>query len=955
MAQEYLKMATNVYKSSKKIDFINAPRLIYNEVEKIKEQLALDKIIVIRDAEGRISLFLTPHKEDFDHVEIETFIQEKLSEESTRISIISNDRVTLNDFLDEIYIQHEKDLDFFGDFILKNYEKYKEKREPAWLIERHLQYTSWFDEDQMEDMKPDLDAKVITGYSYKGGIGRTTLVALLALKAALEGKRVVAIDFDLEAPGLLPKFFNKKRVMERKGIVDYLVEKPILKEKLDIDQYNIRLNKPEIKGELRVFPAGLIESENLLNQNYIQKITRVNFNTFIRSKENTLTQLLKEIDSRYKPDLIFIDSRTGITEIGGLGTKGYSDIILMLFGEDDQNNQGMQIILPLIYGRNIIAINSQLRVRPDDGLDEEVLERFKINLFNTVSCLEEGIVDIADLEDYMGIEKMEYHPDLVFADETKTKLFDIVKNNTYSSVNLIYQQIKERLSNTEIEEKDESDLRETFSTKSVILNNIENLKVDAAKVFQTEGDFTNRFLFREEFKFLFQDDIFFITGDKGEGKTALFSLMNHKDTIIDFRKYLISKNIIKPENDWNFDSVSLEKGFGKPDSEDIQPPQEFFQEMYKEYKTNYEKYVLMWEFILLYQLEKVMYNQEYITEVKFKRISDVYKYLTEEYTMEIVFEVRDRMKVLNTILLDRGKKIYFIYDELDKEITEQRSMRGPIITGLLSMWYKYATLYDNVRSKIFLRNDIFRNEVEMTNKGHLEDYRMILSWEYKDVLKVMFKYLISNFKECRVLLDGVLDTKYEEKLGYFITDNEAELEKAVNTIFGTRMSSGDKAGKVFLWIRKRLSDANNKITPRRIVNLLIIAAEKEFKKVNPNSERLISAKSFEEALTDRDRGVSKLAVEELFEENKEYKPYLSLLADKIDRSVPIDENNLLSAFDQISNELSSDEKISSRTLLKELIEIGVLKEYQRGKKDQSRYSVPEIYLHGLNLTRKGRI
>lgn len=48
--------------------------------------------------------------------------------------------------------------------------------------------------------------RTITFYSYKGGTGRTLLLANLSMLAARLGKRVVALDFDLEAPGLQYKF-----------------------------------------------------------------------------------------------------------------------------------------------------------------------------------------------------------------------------------------------------------------------------------------------------------------------------------------------------------------------------------------------------------------------------------------------------------------------------------------------------------------------------------------------------------------------------------------------------------------------------------------------------------------------------------------------------------------------------------------------------------------------------
>lgn len=45
-------------------------------------------------------------------------------------------------------------------------------------------------------------SRIITFYSYKGGVGRTFALANIAVLLAQRGKRVLAMDWDLEAPGL---------------------------------------------------------------------------------------------------------------------------------------------------------------------------------------------------------------------------------------------------------------------------------------------------------------------------------------------------------------------------------------------------------------------------------------------------------------------------------------------------------------------------------------------------------------------------------------------------------------------------------------------------------------------------------------------------------------------------------------------------------------------------------
>lgn len=57
---------------------------------------------------------------------------------------------------------------------------------------------------------------VLTFFSYKGGVGRTTSLALTATFLARKGKSVFVIDCDFEAPGLI-NFFNSAQSDNCKG------------------------------------------------------------------------------------------------------------------------------------------------------------------------------------------------------------------------------------------------------------------------------------------------------------------------------------------------------------------------------------------------------------------------------------------------------------------------------------------------------------------------------------------------------------------------------------------------------------------------------------------------------------------------------------------------------------------------------------------------------------------
>jgi Mrp family chromosome partitioning ATPase len=60
-------------------------------------------------------------------------------------------------------------------------------------------------------------SRVVTFYSYKGGTGRSMALANVAWILASAGYRVLAIDWDLEAPGLHRYFHPFLRDKELSG------------------------------------------------------------------------------------------------------------------------------------------------------------------------------------------------------------------------------------------------------------------------------------------------------------------------------------------------------------------------------------------------------------------------------------------------------------------------------------------------------------------------------------------------------------------------------------------------------------------------------------------------------------------------------------------------------------------------------------------------------------------
>lgn len=87
------------------------------------------------------------------------------------------------------------------------------------LLDRRIVGSAWVDPPQEVVTQPPR----IVFASLKGGVGRTTALAVTASDLARRNRNILVIDLDLEAPGLGDMLLDDER-MPRFGTVDYLVE-----------------------------------------------------------------------------------------------------------------------------------------------------------------------------------------------------------------------------------------------------------------------------------------------------------------------------------------------------------------------------------------------------------------------------------------------------------------------------------------------------------------------------------------------------------------------------------------------------------------------------------------------------------------------------------------------------------------------------------------------------------
>ncbi len=194
---------------------------------------------------------------------------------------------------------------------------------------------------------PQSDARFVTFYSYKGGVGRSMTLANVASWLVTAGqRRVFAIDFDLEAPGLGYYFARSGLLGEHSpdgpGLVELLTEYRATGVVPDISRFVIQGPEQLGGGRLDFLPAG-----NHDRPGYGDDLAALDWTALYETGFGfeLMEHLRAAIVSAHEPDFVLLDSRTGLHGIGAIATQQLPDVVVLLFSLNAQNLAGTQRVL----------------------------------------------------------------------------------------------------------------------------------------------------------------------------------------------------------------------------------------------------------------------------------------------------------------------------------------------------------------------------------------------------------------------------------------------------------------------------------------------------------------------------------------------------------------------------------------------------------------------------------
>ncbi len=222
---------------------------------------------------------------------------------------------------------------------------------------------------------------VTTFYSFKGGVGRTMALVNVAVELANRGRRVLAVDFDLEAPGL--DTFDVLQPREQvPGIIDFVGDYLTSGQAPEASRFISKAADIGQKGGgLWIMPSGRLDT-------YAANFNQIDWGALYEEHDGYLLfeDLKEQWNQVVKPDYVLIDSRTGHTDTGGICTRQLPDAVVVLFFPNEQNLRGLTRVVRDIRAEAAEPRNKSIELHfvmsnvPDLDDEDRILDQ-KIKAF----------------------------------------------------------------------------------------------------------------------------------------------------------------------------------------------------------------------------------------------------------------------------------------------------------------------------------------------------------------------------------------------------------------------------------------------------------------------------------------------------------------------------------------------------------------------------------------------
>lgn len=307
----------------------------------------IEKALVIRDIYGRVRIAL-----DYDQGTVHGF-EESLNEGLSNLGVYQGGST-------KPVLFHEDFLNFDDIF---NDSGVLSANLPGTnfsfrLLDRQIIGQDW--------LRPTLNDKCkiprLVFYGFKGGVGRSTAMVMLAYALAQKGKRVLLLDLDLESPGLSGLLLPPERLADF-GLVDWFVEDAVGQG--DLVKPRMIVSSPlaqDLAGDIRIGAAMGSTSK----EQYLAKLSRVYADTNHEGQQelfaHRVLRLVRDLEALENPDVVLIDSRAGLHDLAAISLVGLASRAFLFATDSAQSWQGYDLLFShwRAFPQTLKAIRNQL-------------------------------------------------------------------------------------------------------------------------------------------------------------------------------------------------------------------------------------------------------------------------------------------------------------------------------------------------------------------------------------------------------------------------------------------------------------------------------------------------------------------------------------------------------------------------------------------------------------------
>lgn len=680
---------------------------------------------------------------------------------------------------------------------------------------------------------------IVTFYSYKGGMGRTTTMiayamSLAAHKDVKKRKSVVIIDCDLEAPGYLNFFdlskHNGLQSGKKNGLVEFFSdaqfsEKP---EELKINDYIVNVGHDNENNfafnnldNIWLVPAGNLNEGyadlgNVADQNdYLEGLAKLNLAN-IQTVLKYFKILLNKIEE-LEPDIILLDSRTGFNDIFGTAALYLSTCVVGFFGFNRQTEPGLVNLLKSYY-RPYNNFNLQLvfSILPENA-SEEWTETHKRQISS-------------NFINYIGNESKDYplfnylHRNNLLEkigtgdDRSDSEFVEIVCEQKFEDYSVLFNRINEQLF-PNVDKKYSKNMP-ALQLRNVVLKHLKNALTSVSMFAEETNIIEDQFFYRKCMKEFFDSKKFIIRGYKGTGKTYLYKALTDRVISENIQKWsgIDTQDVLEPlfvnilppiEEDLVFSNIRYSK---------IDEPEYYFKVFWQIYTWNaillQPEFADIKEESELSDYVKELSGQEYATKALI-RIEELI-----DKGASVLITIGNDMVKINEHLNNNRKRLFVLYDRLDTCINPLRWNKA--VSPLINYWWNNCEAFSNITPKIFVRTDLFNQTIEGTNTVRLENRIINIEWSIGEVFGFFFKLIFSNKEASDAYwaiaekigiesqyIDDIKNTFSQFPKNQFKELTQKEMKIIVEVFFGRIVKVGNvKLGSPWEYFEKELANAD---------------------------------------------------------------------------------------------------------------------------------------------------